>query len=418
MKRFRACPSWARRGWPLPLLLLAWQTAAGGELDLDGFLRAALERNPGIRAILAAPGVAAGRRLAAQGVDDPLLRLESSGGRTQPDTLFGFEPSETRDLQLSAGVERVVSNTGTRLAIELTERRTDRSPPLTSIGERFYQPSLTLRLTQPLLRNAGGIQDRLDRELAELGLRLARLEALEQLEDRVTRLAGLYLDWYIARREADILASVVKKAREQEALVALKVQREVAEPYELLRIRQVLEGYRARRQQAAGRAAGLRARVLAQAGLAPTAVDRPAPPAGGPLVGAHRPRGRAYLETRSRLKAILDINLDRQGRVLAARADARRARLDLALSYSRHDLDASLDDALSSRLDKEDYSVGLVYRRPLGNRAARGRYQAEAAELERLQEDSRQRLLEARAALADQEARIRALHEALAAGRR
>ena len=405
------------RGWLAAGWLCLALPAGAGELSLEAFLQAALDRNPRIQAILAAPGVAAGELLAARGIDDPVLRVEGSSARTQPNSLFGFEPSETRDQRLGLGLERVVSATGTRLSLDYLNQRTVRSPPLASVGTRFYQPSLTLRLTQPLLRNAGGVQDRLDRELAEAGLALARLQALEDLESTLTGLARLYLDWYIARREADILGAVYRKARAQERLVRLKVAREVAEPYELLRMREAREGYRARWRRARGRAEGLEARVRAQAGLGAARL-RPAPPAGGPLAVAPPPGGAAYLETRSRLRAILDRNLERQRRLLAARRDARRPQVDLALSYRRHDLDASLDDALGSRLEKADYALGLVYRRPLGNRAARGRYAAQEAALARLEQDTRQRLLDARAALADLEARIHALEETLAALRR
>ncbi|MBW2209405.1 MAG: TolC family protein, partial [Deltaproteobacteria bacterium] len=168
-------------------------------------------------------------------------------------------------MELNVGVDRVFSNTGTRASVSYGNLYTDRSPALPGdLGATFYQPSLTLRLTQPLLDNAGGIQDRLNINLNKLNHAFARLDSREQLESYITQLAALYLDWYQAFREVEILEEAWNKVQEQEKFVRLKVSRQVAEEYELLRIQETLEDYYSRWQQADANYLGLAQQVEKQ----------------------------------------------------------------------------------------------------------------------------------------------------------
>lgn len=404
------------------LLVLALGASAASHantLELDQFVQHIRQHNPGVQRILEQQAIAAGQLEASRGIDDPLLTGGTGFAHTEPDRINGFEAQRSNDLNINAGISRTFSQTGTRLNGEVQDRYIDRSPGLASeLGASYYQPSLTLRLTQPLLKNRGGLQDRLNIELNQLNQAFAVLNAQEQLESYFTQLATLYLDWYQAYRETAILELAHQKVAEQEQLVELKVRRQIAEPYELLRIQETRADYYSRWQQAQGRYQGLGRRIEKQMNLPrenTPAEYTPADPEASALLRAKTERAPDYLREASRLQALLDNLEQQQQQLLDASQDARQADLDVSVSYTRHGVDDDLVDAHGRDLDRDDYALMLEYRYPLGNRAASGDYRARAASKRQVQADTTQQLIDAEAALADLQAREHKLQVALAA---
>lgn len=393
-------------------------------ITLDEFITTILSNNPGVQRILEQEAIAAGQLESSLGIDDPLLSASGGLSRSEFVRMTGFfEPESSNNVDLAVGVDRVFSNTGTRASVSYSNLYTDRSPALPGdLGATFYQPSLTLRLTQPLLDNAGGIQDRLNINLNKLNHAFARLDSREQLESYITQLAALYLDWYQAFRDVEILEEAWNKVQEQEELVRLKVSRQVAEEYELLRIQETLEDYYSRWQQADANYLGLAQQIEKQmnrpAEAQPKAMLVPVDSENASLLQPVTDSKPDYLATDSNLKAILDNLKAQQDELLAARDNSRKANLDLSLAYKRHGADSGFADAHSGDLDKNDYSVMLEYSYPLGNRSASGVYQTQLASKRQVEADTAQQLLDAEAALADLQAREVKLAQALAAADR
>ncbi|MCK4586082.1 MAG: hypothetical protein KAU29_01995, partial [Gammaproteobacteria bacterium] len=179
-------------GIGLALLIFSHQTTAQ-ELGLDDFVRSILKNNPGVQRILADKAIAAGALESSLGVDDGILSSSLSLTHSEPNQVLGFEASQSDDARLNLAYDRQFSTSGTRLNLSYGNQYTDRNPPLGTLGEQYYQPSFTVRLTQPLLKNAGGIQDSLDINLKQLNLKLANLSSEENLESYITQLARLYL---------------------------------------------------------------------------------------------------------------------------------------------------------------------------------------------------------------------------------
>jgi len=115
----------------------------------------------------------------------------------------------------------------------------------------------------------------------------------------------------------------------------------------------------------------------------------------------HSLRKEKYLATTSRLKNILDILKKQQLFLLEAQDNSRSSDLNLSLGYNRHGIDEGFNDAHNSGLNKDDYSVMLEYKYPLGNRQARGNYQSQRAKKRQIEFDTQQRLIDAEANLAD-----------------
>ena len=375
------------------------------ELGLDNFVHSILKNNPGVQKILFEKDVASGLRDASLGINDGVLGSSLSMLHTEPDKIFGSEPDTSENKNLSLSYNRLFSDTGTRLSLDYNNLYTDRVPAGVA-GAQYYQPSFTVRLTQPLLKNAGGIQDSLNIKINELNYKLSGLSSQENLESYITQLASLYVDWYLASRELSISQEVHQQSIQQEKLTRTKVKRQVIEPYELLRAQEIREDYFSRLQQAKGRYSGLTRQIQYQMNSNESHPDNklsPVNPKNSSLFSSAQNtfRKKDYLASSSRLKDILDTLKKQQVILLDAKDNARSSDLNLSVGYTRHGVDSSLSDAHSSSLNKDDYSIMLEYKYLLGNRSANGNFQSQLAKKRQIESDTRQRLIDAKANLAN-----------------
>ena len=388
------------------LLFILTHQAFSQELSIDNFIVSILKNNPGVHKILSEKDIAAGSLEASYGIDDATLSSSLNLSHTEPDKIFGSEPDKSNNTNLNLSYNRLFSNTGTRFSLGYNNLYTDRTPTSIVVGTKYYQPSFTVKLVQPLLKNAGGIQDQLNIKLSELDLKLSGLNSQENLESYVTQLASLYIDWYLAGRELDISREVHLQSIEQEKLTRTKVRRQVIEPYELLRSQEIREDYFSRWQQAQGRFSGLTRQVQYQMNLNKAVSDdnlTPRNPNNSQLLSHIQTSFREpdYLENNSRLKTILNSIKKQQTIILDAKDNAQSSDLNLSFGYTRHSIDQQLNDAHSSSLNKDDYSVMLEYKLPLGNRQASGNYQSQRAKKRQIEFDTQQQLLNAKANLAN-----------------
>ncbi len=387
------------------VLLLSSYSVHSRELNLDDFIESILTNNPGVQKILAEKEVAIGLRDASLGIDDAILSSSLNLSRTEADKIFGSEADTSNNTNLNLSYNRLFSNTGTRLSMAYSNLYTDRNPA-GAAGAQYYQPSLTLRLTQPLLKNAGGIQDSLNIKTSELNYKLSTLSSQENLESYITQLASLYIDWYLASQELSISIEVHQQSIDQEKLTRTKVKRQVIEPYELLRAQEIREDYFSRLQQAKGRYIGLTRQIKHQMNSnKPDSKLSPVNPKNSNLLSSTKNtlREENYLTTSSRLKDILDTLRKQQDILLNAKNNARSSDLNLSVGYTRHGVDGSLSDAHSSSFNKDDYSIMLEYKYTLGNRQASGNYQSQLAKKRQTKSDTKQRLIDAAATLANLE---------------
>ena len=398
----------------LTAFFLFSHSSVAQELDLDSFVKSILKNNPGVQRILAENAIAAGTLEASLGVDDGVLGSSLNLSHTEPNGIFSSEPNESDTTNLNLSYDRLFSDSGTRLSLAYGNKYTDRNPALSTIGNQYYQPSFTVRLTQPLLKNMGGIQDRLNIKLNQLNRKLVLLSSKENLESYITQLASLYVDWYLASRELDISKEVYQQAIEQEKLTRTKVKRQVSESYELLRAQETREDYYSRWQQAKGRFVGLTHKVRYQMNL--NAKDQsgkitnnkltPGNPKDSQLLVSKQTANNVtnYLVKNSRLKIILDTLKKQQLILLNAKGNSRKSDLDLSLGYTRHGVDDNFNDAHSTNLDKDDYTLMLEYRYPLGNRKSKGNYQIQLARKRQVEADTKQRMIDAESSLANLQA--------------
>ena len=372
-------------------------------LTLDDFIIEVLEHNPGVKRILADEEIANAKLKSSYGIEDYVLSSSLSLEHSEPDQVTGKEATELDRRKLSLSLDRKFSDTGTQLSLAYQNFATEQQPAALIAGESYYQPSLTLRLTQPLLKNAGGIQDRLNINLDKLGLELTRLSVREELENYITQLANLYLDWYLSYNEMNILKEVYEQVIEQEKVIKLKVKRQVAEQYELLRILETQQDYYSRWQQSIGKFNGLSHQMVNQLGASTRSFQdnvKPQNPSDSKIVNADKniARQNQYLLGTSRLKKTLDILKSQQMELLNARSNAKKPELNISVGYTQHGIDESNTNAYINN-QSDDYSVMLQYKQALGNRAASGKYHEQVATVKKIEADTLQRLINAKSSL-------------------
>lgn len=416
LNKSHTCKSLLRVCFSLVFITLSQQTysqSLNQKLNIDNYIISILKNNPGVQKILIENDIAKSTLESSMGIDDAVLTSSISASHTESNQVLGFEASKSDDTRLNLSYDRLVSDTGSRISVGYVNQYTDRDPALTTLGNQYYQPSLTVRLTQPLLKNAGGIQDQVNIKLDKLNVKLTVLNSQEDLESYITQLATLYIDWYLAGRELEISKEVYQQAIEQEKLTRTKVKRQVIEPYELLRAQETREDYFSRWQQARGRFSGLTRQIQYQMNLNgqsnPTNL-LPQNPKNSRLLNGDLNNKRLnninndYLDTTSRLKNILDALKAQQIILLETKENALLSDLNLSLNYTRHGVDDVLSDAHGSSLNKDDYSIMLEYKLPLGKRQASGLYQSQIASKRQVESDIQQRLIDAKANLANLQA--------------
>ncbi|MCW8986679.1 MAG: TolC family protein [Gammaproteobacteria bacterium] len=387
-------------GVSLAFFMLSHQSTAQ-ELGLDNFVQSILQNSPGVQKILAEQDIASGLRDASLGINDGTISTSLNISQTEPNKIYGLEPNLSKNNNLTLAYNRLFSETGTRLSLAYNNLYTDVNPVTLLAGSQYYQPSITVKLTQPLLKNAGGIQDSLNIKLSEINYQLSVFNSQENLENYISQLVLLYLDWYLASQELKISKEVHLQSIEQEKLTRTKVNRQVIEPYELLRAQELREDYYSRLQQAQGRFSGLTQQIKYQMNSDSPLIDKNLVPTNPSisnlfLLNKHKAREENYLTNSSRLKSILDALNEQQLIVLDAKDNAKASDLNLSVGYTRHSVDQDID---SAALNKDDYSIMLEYKHLLGNRNASGDFQSQLAKKQQVEYDTQQRLIDAQANL-------------------
>ena len=401
------------------LLILLFSTSVYSQaLSLDTFIKTILKNNPGVQKILMEDEISKASRDASLGINDATFSSSLSLSHAEPNKIYGFEPTSSDNTNLNLSYNRVFSNSGTRLLLNYNNIYTEQDPAAKASGTQYYQPSFTVKLTQPLLKNKGGIQDRLNIDISELNFKLTKLNSKELLESYITQLAALYIDWYLASQEASISKEVYQQAIEQEKLTRTKVKRQVSEPYELLHAQEIREDYFSRWQQALGRFSGLTKKINYQINTGNQAKSNnlvPTDPRNSTLMMSEQIlfRKNDYLGTLSRLNSILNTIKQQQIILVDAKNNARSSDLNLSIGYTRHGINSLFNDAHTSSLNKDDYSIMLEYKYPLGNQRADSNFRSQLAQKRKINYDIKQKLIDANANLENLQAQSTQLDVAI-----
>jgi HAE1 family hydrophobic/amphiphilic exporter-1 len=415
-------------------------TAAERPLTLDEAIVMALEKNEGIvieRESLAAAKAAV---TGARGAYDPILELGADYRRaTEPvNSAFSGAPagkaSPTNESSGASASVRQLLPTGGSVSVSMSARRETTDGSFTLLSPA-YASQAGVEVRQPLLRDRATDPARTAIRVAASDHRRAAASLRREISDTVAGVERAYWTLVAARREVIVRDEAVRLAAEQLEETRIRVEKGAVPETEVAQPRAELERRRGEHlaaREAASRAdSALKVLILDEDDGAPWAdalapADDPGVQVGAIDVSEAMERGLASRPELEEAEAVTE-----RRRVEAALArDSVRPALDAVASFDRFGLAGSQNPAgttlpgLSTGIPDgmegswgrsfgmlgedrfDDARVGLQFRLPIGNRAARadaaiarsaGR-QAEA-DLSRARKAVRAEILDAVAAL-------------------
>jgi outer membrane protein TolC len=173
---------------------------------------------------------------------------------------MGISPTSQQVASYSLQAKRYVAQTGTDITLEHANSRLKTEyPPISIPGmgtislfptAPYYLSSLSLTISQPLLRNAWGLAKKNAVKISDYSLEIASLKLSEDWEDFIALLRDEYLTWQQCHRNVTIYEDKVKKVEDQLALVKKQKKYGLSEELDLVQIKQKLQAYRIMLEQA------------------------------------------------------------------------------------------------------------------------------------------------------------------------
>lgn len=404
------------------LLMLVSGVAHGADrvpLTLSDAIRSAVERNLDLKAELYNPAMQEAEYRKSRGLYNPTLSLTTSVGETTSYSLLqASRKLWSRSVQLNAGVSQVLPS-GATVSLDYENSYLSSDQTAAAVGlSSYWDSTLGLTLSQPLLKNFG-------REATELTIEVARLgkdATLEKLQSRlmtlVTQVRTEYFKLYSLQREQEVARVSLELARRILSETQARVVAGVLPAMEILnaqygvasREKELIDAERAVTDQSDL----LRQLVQLDVLGVLEAVDQPLTSRYG--TSEQEEVGRA-LANRPELK---ELQRNRDAAELQARVADNRTRPDLNLTASA--AASGLGESYSRDMDRlgsgnyPAWGVGLTFSYPLGNSAAENEYRKNRLKSDQLsvQIRNQQELIvnEVRAALRAIEANFKLLEVA------
>jgi len=372
----------------------------GTGLTLDEFITQTIQNNPTVRAYVQEHSEAKGAEYAARGIDDVGLSALFSASREEMPGTSGLSSTLDKNLSYGVGLTKLISQTGTQLEAKYQDswQRSKYPPAIAAFGPMnpAYSPSVTLSLTQPLLKNIMGRQDQLNLRVRRIQLKTSLVQFQENVEAFISNMSDIFFRWANAHSNAKFLRDIYYRTVEQAKLVREQVKSKVAEESDLYRILEQQESYRGQMEGAFAQFEGLTEEI----GLMMRPENPPSniiPDTGNSFLkkATSRRDGVDYLKSSSRIRKILDYSLAVQNEVYRAKKNARLPGLNLVVEYGRSGAGSEFGNAHGSAFDENSISGGLNFQVPITNRAARGEFQEQSARMKRVEFENERTMLNA-----------------------
>lgn len=290
-------------------------------------------------------------------------------------TISAFSPDLTNALSLQTGLNKQFWDTGGRLSATYSINRSSSSfeqAPLFSTPERFYENSVELQYSQPLLRNFGGKLTRLQYDLKAFDVDVAGIQAAENIEDFLADAISKYLDWVYFEEQKTIIERRLNLSRKEFRRTQRKFNAFLVDSADVMRSKDALNTWRQNLGLVETQLSALRSElsVLTQSSLFLTIKPD------FNLYSLERPEALASakmrLEDSSRVLKIVELR-EKQLDVNAIGVK-ETGKPDLSLIAAVTVKSAEEDAGDSFAFDKNDAAVGLQLSVPIENTTAKADY--------------------------------------------
>lgn len=363
------------------------------------------------------------RRQGFLAAEDWRLRLNPRYSHVEPVSTSPFAPTRVDEVSFDASIRRAIWNTGGDLSVNWQTNYTDQVLPSINIpgpagdqsistgAPRLYEHIVSVGFTQPLLQNRGGDLDRLQYDLGAFETTIADLQSSEDIEEFLANLAGQFVTWVSLAAQADIIQHRLELAQEERSHLEERYDVNLIDRADLLRaenayrtVRQQLVLAQSRRDAQAARLAEL-AQWEALVEKSPEydlfrTVELPS------LDSAY-----AIIETDGREIQVLRTQRDQIARQLSAYEQTELPRLDLNLSLGLMGGDDTFGESVM--IDDPRWTIGLLFRHPLGAHAAETDIQVVRLQQKQLEKSEQNLLLQIRSSVRSILKRMRDLEDVL-----
>lgn len=346
------------------------------------------------------------RILEAEARFDPTAFAELDIAKSFPQGFQPIElPQELLSQSLAVGLRQQLESGGQlELRYQSTRTEFDRLTGFTTEGvdTRIYDNALTLKLTQPLLRDFGTATNMARITIARNDQKISQLDFRDQLEKVIEQVEETYWKLYEAERTWEIERQLLKDSEEQFDILRRRMVQDVGE-VQLAQAQTFVQRRALLLVDARGRVEDLSdqlKRLMNDPDLpiaSPVLVLPADAPVEEPVEFNQADQIEAGLQNRLELKQQM-LRIDSAWTVIGAAKNNLLPKLDLVASIGAEGLsEADFKTALENGIDKDSrfvpYSLGFQFEVPIGNRQARAIYQrtllqhAQAIEQWRLQVD-------------------------------
>lgn|GEM_PF-3035967 len=329
----------------------------------------------------------------------------------QEQLLASFGPQEIDQTLLDASMGRQIWKTGASLSLgaqlstddNVYDAATLAASPFTNPTESQKQ-QVSLVFSQPLLKNYKGSQSSLSYDLSQENVELSSIQAEESQENFYAEMMDQYLDWVLLDEEFRINTQRFSLAEKQKQEIKKRYQKNLIEKVDFLRAQ---DSSRLSKQQLLLSRSKLAAKSQSLARLSNVTE-----------VADHNPEFSLYefpeLPSIATLTEVVTKN-SRQLKIFKNRYKQLKIQLQSLNNSTKPELNLDLSTAFKTEEQKglasgirnsdsgNDYSIGLNFKKNLGNNTARGQKQRTEIEIDQL-------LLEQRYIQMQLEARLIELH--------
>lgn len=403
----------------LVALNLVAPIAIADTISLAAFLSRVQTTHPFFRKEALTTDIEIEQQLSYLGAEDWRLQTTPSFSHFEPTNRGLGVPREEESTGIETSVARNIWHTGGKLALHhrygFTEQDVDDLVLPTPTGDltipvgpsRFHENGISLSYSQPLLRNAGGVLDRLDYTVQGYTVKIDSLVSQENQEAFLKSVAQRYLDW--------VLLAEQRRISKQRLWLANKELRQVQQKFKVGLVDRV-DVYRARDSVLSTHAVLSRIQAALSAirnELATVATDPDLPrkqPDFNPYKIFNLPPEAEIidrLKTQTRALHALRLQMDQQRVLLNGLQNEASPQLDLSLAVGIKSGDESFGDA--SSFDKTDSRIALGFSYPLGNRTAKAQIRRTRLQRQQTLEDLRNETVHLKATMRNVLEQIRGL---------
>lgn len=290
-------------------------------------------------------------------------------------TITAFSPDISKSLSLQTGVNKQFWETGGRLSATYAINRSSSSfeqAPLFSYPDTFYENSVELQYSQPLLRNRGGKLSRLQYDLKAFDVDAAGIQAAENIEEFLAESISKYLDWVYLEEQKKIMSRRLGLSRREFERTQRKFNAYLVDSVDVMRSKDALNTWRQNLALVELQLTALKEELSV---LTQSSAVLDAEPEFN-LYARHRPESlasaRARLENSSRILKILELRKKQLDVNAVGVRETGKPDLSLIAAVTVKSAEESAGDSFS--FDKKDAAVGLQLSVPLENTTAKAEY--------------------------------------------